>query len=162
MNREKLDVIEVVKNLGLTAECYSRFRQHMARVTGASFGKLKIHYSSRNSLTAKLRKTLCESPILSRFNYYDFFYGPCFDSEDNRRTPKIQNACLRLIYGIRKRDHISHTLAWAGWLNMIIRRKLHLECFWDDLILFGVPPKGVLFPFIGCPCAIFCAILLLK
>lgn len=49
------------------------------------------------------------------------------------------NKCLRLIFGISKRDHISHTLPTAGLLNISSRRQLHFYCS-HKLLLFKYPP----------------------
>lgn len=72
---------------------------------------------------------LCDLLVLSHFNYCDFIYGQCLDLNDKNRIQKVQNSCLRLIFGLRKFDHISHKLCEVKWLNMDNRRKLHLGNF---------------------------------
>lgn len=87
----------------------------------------------------KQKKTLCDSLVLSRFNFADTVYGPCIDASDRRRIQVVQNSCLRLIYGIRRRQHISHKLVDAGWLNMSNRRTLHAACVCHKIILYKEP-----------------------
>ena len=41
----------------------------------------------------------------------------------------MQNSCCRLVYGIRKRDHISHKIKECNWLNMRNRCNHHLGNF---------------------------------
>ena len=77
---------------------------------------------------------LCESLVLSQFNYCDVIYGPCIKSTEVRRIQKMQNSCLRLIHGIRKFDRITHTLYQTKWLNMCNRRKLHSATIFFNII----------------------------
>jgi hypothetical protein len=77
-------------------------------------------------LCQKLKKQLCESLVLSHFNYCDYVYGPCLDISDKLRVQRIQNACCRYICGVRKFEHITPHLRGLQWLNMYERRKLHL------------------------------------
>ena len=52
----------------------------------------------------------------------------------------MQNSCLRVIFGIRRRQRISHKLREVRWLNMYDRRQLHAACFFYKLLKFRVPP----------------------
>lgn len=47
---------------------------------------------------------------------------------------------MRLIFGIRRRAHISHKLKELKWLNMQSRRTLHKRCFFYKIINSGTPP----------------------
>nr|CAI5838927.1 unnamed protein product [Callosobruchus analis] len=55
------------------------------------------------------------------------------------KIQKIQNACIRYIFGLRLRDHVSHKLRDLKWLNMSNRLKLHLACLLHKLIITGKP-----------------------
>ena len=44
-----------------------------------TYSRMKIFYSNRYILNFKMRKKLCESLILSIFNYCNVFYYPCLD-----------------------------------------------------------------------------------
>ena len=48
---------------------------------------------------------LCDSLVLSYFNYFDVIYSQYLDLNDKNRIQKVQNSCLILIFG-----HISHKL----------------------------------------------------
>lgn len=56
------------------------------------------------------------------------------------KIQKIQNSCLRLIYGIRRRERISFKLGEIGWLNMERRRLLHAACLYHKIIINKCPP----------------------
>lgn len=84
---------------------------------------------------------LCESLVLSNFNYCDYLYGPCLDQLEKDRIQKVQNNCLRLMFGLRKYDHISYTFREVNWLNMSSRRTLHLGTFLIKVIKNPVVPS---------------------
>lgn len=67
-------------------------------------------------------------------------YHPAIDNLTAARIQKIQNACLRFIYGIKKYEHISHKLFDAGWLTMQHRRILQSQCLFHQILLTKKPP----------------------
>lgn len=80
---------------------------------------------------------LCDSLVLSSFNFCDVIYGFCIDSIDARR---IQTFKIHLfIYGIRRRDRISHTLSKTKWLTMRDRRLVHSLCLFHNIISSKLP-----------------------
>nr|CAH7742695.1 unnamed protein product [Callosobruchus chinensis] len=64
---------------------------------------------------------------------------PSLDVSCKYKIQKIQNACIRYIFGLRLRDHVSHKLRDLKWLNMSNRLKLHLACLLHKLIITGKP-----------------------
>ncbi|KAJ8911549.1 hypothetical protein NQ315_012802 [Exocentrus adspersus] len=98
------------KNLGLVIDNKLRFRDHVTSILRKGYSVIKMIYSHRDSLNRDMKKTLCESLVLSIANYCDNVYGPCLDDVDKRRLQKLQNSCLRLIFGVRRRHRISHSL----------------------------------------------------
>lgn len=105
-----------------------------------SYLNLKLLYPHRQIMNKKTKITLCESVILSHFNYADTLYGPCITVASSRRIQKVQNSCLSFIYGIRRRNRISYKLKDANWLSMMKWRSLHLACLVYNIIIFGKPP----------------------
>lgn len=130
----RLPIVNSAKNLGIILETDFRFREHVKKLVQRAISSLKLLYSNRHILNYKLKKTLCEALVLSNFNYCDFIYGPCLDFADRKRIQMIQNSCCRLIFGLRKFDHVSHTINKLLWLNMENRRTLHLGNFVFNLI----------------------------
>ena len=128
------------KNLGLILDNKLRFKEHVTNKLKICYSRLKIVYSQRRCLSPEIKKMLCESLVLSPLNYCDNVYGPCLDTSDIQRIQKLQNCCLRMIFGIRRRQHISHKLKETGWLNMHNRRILHAICFYYRVLKFKCPP----------------------
>lgn len=135
-----LEIKNNVRNLGLTFDNLLRFDQHISGCMQRAYIRLKLLYSSRHDLSPKLKKLLCDSLVLSIFNHADVVYGDCLTQVQKDRIQKVQNSCLRLIYGIRKFERISHKLREANWLNMESRRKVHSACFYHRVIYYNTPP----------------------
>lgn len=122
-----------IKDLGLLLDSKLRFRQHITNKIKSAYSALKCIYSQRQYLEPNTKKMLCDSLVLSHFNYCDIVYGPSLDATDIKRIQKVQNSCVRLIFGIRKRNRVSHKFKDLAWLNMHNRRQLHLACFYQRL-----------------------------
>lgn len=134
-----LTAVNEVKNLGVIMDSDIKFKKQISEMIRKAYYNLKILYISKDMLNRKLRASLCESLVLSQFNYCDVLYGFCIDKQDCYRIQKVQNSCLRFIYGIKKWDHVSYKLKELNWLNMLDRRKYHSLCFFHRLILLKSP-----------------------
>lgn len=121
-----LPVVKEANCLGVTLDSNFRFKGHTKKLLQRAYSSLKLLYSNRHLLNCKLRIMLCDSLVLSHFNYCDFIYGPCMDQLDKNRLQKVQNSCCRMVFGLRKFDHISHKLKDCNWLNMCNRREHHM------------------------------------
>jgi len=140
VNDAVIPVVDAVKSLGVYFDSELRFKLHITKCLQLGYSVLKLLYSSRYLLSQHIRKILCDSLVLSKLNYCDTVYHHCLDSRDHRRIQVLQNACLRFIYGVRRREHISPFLARSGWLCMRDRRELHVASFYHKILLEKSPP----------------------
>lgn len=140
INNEKITFYNSVKNLGMLVDKDLRFTKHISTCLQKAYLMLRFIYQNRQHLSRQHKIMLCESLVLSKLNYGDAVYGPCLNSVDIFRIQKLQNSCLRLIFGIRKFDRISHTLHTAKWLNMKNRRFLHSAALFSKIIANKMPP----------------------
>lgn len=127
------------KNLGLLIDSDLRFKSHINACLRKSYSSLKLLFNSRHFLTRKLKVVLTDSLVLSHFNFCDLVFSACLDCADRRRIQVVQNRCIRFIFGLSRREHVSHKLSEIGWLNMEARRRLHAACFYHRLISGGSP-----------------------
>ena len=69
---------------------------------------------------------MCESIVLSQFNYCDTVYSN-MDVALEKKVQKIQNICLRFIFNYRMKDRCDYDilLKKLNWLNMKNRRIKH-------------------------------------
>ena len=82
--------------------------KHIYKIVCKTYGSLRTPYRFKKFLSENSKKALCESLVLSHFNYcYCLF--PSLTKSPVDKTPKVQNPCERFIYNLRKLygDHIS-------------------------------------------------------
>lgn len=139
INHTKIPVVNEVKSLGLMLDNTFRYRNQISKYICLGYQQLRKLYPHRSYLNKETKKNICESLVLSHFNFCVPIYHSALDKITADRIQKVQNACLRFIYGIRKFDHISHKLADASWLTMINRRILQCQCFFHHIINSKTP-----------------------
>lgn len=135
-----LPIVNRVRDLGLTLDNSFRYRHQINSYIKSAYLRLRVLYPHRSVLSKSVKIRLCETLILSIFTYCSIIYNAAIDQETEYRIQKVQNSCLRYIFGIRKHDHISHKLPECGWLNMKDRRKVQALCFYHKLLLSKTPP----------------------
>lgn len=134
IDNSEICLSDTAKNLGVTMDTCLRFRQHIANCTKKACLGLKLLYPHRACLDQSVKALLCEGLVLSQFSYCSAMYGPFLDEATSRRIQRVQNSCIRLIFGIRKYDHISDKFSVLKWLNMANRRKLYSASLFHKII----------------------------
>ena len=97
---------------------------HINTTVGKAYGRLKQAYKFRKFLSFDSRVNLIETYILSLFNYGDVLFLNISGRLSNK-IQRVQNSCMRFVFGLRKYDHISNCYEKNKTLNMENRRKLH-------------------------------------
>ena len=90
----------------------------------SAYAKLKNFYSLKKSLSVKTKARLVECYVLSQLNYCNMV-TQAVTAELKNKIQKVQNACIRFIFGLRKYDHITQYLTKLDTLNMENRVKSH-------------------------------------
>nr|CAH7747937.1 unnamed protein product [Callosobruchus chinensis] len=141
INNEQLDTLNDARNLGVTLDINLRYQKHVNTLIRKAYISLKVlHiYSKRHNFPTKVKINLCESMILSHFNFSDSLCGPCRTETYKRKIQTTQSSCLKLIYGICRQERISYTLTETNWLNMEARRFLHAATLFHKIIVFKTP-----------------------
>nr|CAH7728998.1 unnamed protein product [Callosobruchus chinensis] len=137
---EPIHIFEQAKNLGLVVDQDLRFRAHISRKIQISYAALNLLYPHRKYLSVEIKKMLCDTLVLSQFNFCSPVFAPCLDKDSMRRIQRVQNSCIRYIYGIRKYDRVSHKLKDLDWLCMDSRFQLHALCLFHNLVTSKTPP----------------------
>ena len=137
LNNATLPFVDSCKSLGLILDSRLRFKDHVKSKLRVAYGLLKLIFGQRHYLSVDSRKMLSNALVLSQFNHCSAVYYPCLDSSDRCRIQKVQNACLRMIYGVRRRDHITPYLKESKWLNNTF--KLHMSYFYFKIIRNKLP-----------------------
>ena len=121
-----LDREKHLKNLGVIFDENMSWVKHVNKIVCNAYNSLRTLYRFKRFLSENAKKSLCESLVLSHFNYCDCLF-PSLTKSLIEKIQKVQNSCVRFIYNLRKydRDHISPFLKNLGWMNMSNRRLLH-------------------------------------
>ena len=139
INEEELPILTEAKNLGLWLDSDLRFCKHVNSLCKLSYNILKQLYPHRQILNSKIKLNICEALIISKISYCDTIYGPALLKFDCVRLQKIQNACFRFSFGIRKYEHISYKITETNTLKLEKLRSLHLLSLVHKVLLSNKP-----------------------
>ena len=121
------------KNLGLIFDNNLSWRAHVTEICK------KVHYSFHSLkrlqkfLPLNTKITLAQTLLLPLIDYADV----CFlDASEGLvdKLERLQNLCIRFIYGLRKYDHVSHFRAELKWLSIRQRRSSHILSFLFNIL----------------------------
>lgn len=126
LNGTVLKPINNCKNLGLNIDSELRFSAHVSSLIQKTYAKLKLLYMHRDIFNTPTKLRLTDSLVLSPLSYCDIVYWPALLQRDRDSLQKLQNACLRFSFNVRKFDHITPSLTESGWLTLKERFELHL------------------------------------
>lgn len=128
INNVVLNQAHHVRNLGLILDGEQKFVEHINNKIKGAFYKLKTLYKIRPYIREEIRILLCDSLVLSQFNYCSTVFGPKLTTRTERAIQRVQNACVRFCFNVPKRECITPYLNRKGILNMTARRELHYAC----------------------------------
>jgi hypothetical protein len=113
-----------VYNLGVLLDENLTWDSHYNTTISKAYGKLKTAYLAKNFLDRKSKIAVVEYYVLSQLNYCNIIMQNISQGVITK-IQKLQNACTRFIFNLRKYDHISVHFRQLNVLNMENRRVLH-------------------------------------
>ncbi|XP_072930460.1 uncharacterized protein [Epargyreus clarus] len=128
INNVDLQRVSSARNLGLTLDGEQNYAEHVNNKIRTAYYKLKTLYEIRPYIKEELRILLCDTLVLSQFNYCSSIYGPRLNANIERALQTVQNACVRFCFNVPRRQHITTYLNDKGILNMCARRELQFAC----------------------------------
>lgn len=111
-------------NLGMLMDENLSWTKGMNKAISAAYGRLRVAYRAKNFLSRKSKVLVVEYYILSQLNYGNILIQNLTQVMLSK-LQKLQNACTRFVFGLRKYDHISQHFKQLNVLNMENRRKMH-------------------------------------
>ena len=141
IENEILERVKVAKNLGVSFDELLSWRKHINLNISKAVGSFINLSRFKRFLNTKSKVLLCDSIILSRFNYCDAVYQN-IDICLQKKVQKIQDMCCRFIFNVKKFDHCNYEemRKKLGWLSMKQRRELHSLTMMYK-ILHGLAPN---------------------
>ena len=126
IENEVLERVKVAKNLGVFFDELLSWRKHINFNISKAVGSFTNLSRFRCFLSTDSKVLLCDSIILSIFNYCDAVYQN-IDMHLQQKVQKIQDMCCRFIFNKKKFDHCNYEKMRneLGWLSMKQRRELH-------------------------------------
>ena len=109
--------VDMVHNLGFFMDKYLKNKDHIHRITSSTYNILRKVHQSRSLLDKNTRKIIVQALVLSRLDYCNSLLlgSPEYQMD---KLQCIQNIACRVIFQLRKHDHIMHHLKLLHWLKI--------------------------------------------
>ncbi len=109
-----------MRNLGVFFDADLSMRRYVDVVVSRCFAALRQLRAVRQYVTIPVMQSLVTSLVLTRMDYCNsVFFG--LPAVQLRRLQAVQNSAARLIYNLRRSDHISDALICLHWLRVAER-----------------------------------------
>ena len=122
-----------VKNLGLTMDCHLSWEPHINGISKRIYYSLHSLRRLQNFLPVSTKISLVHALLLPLLDYADVCFLDATEELVNK-LERLQNQCIRFIYGLRKYDRISHFRKELKMLPIRFRRNTHILCLLFNLL----------------------------
>ena len=131
----KVQPCEKVKSLGVLIDRHLTMEDHISNVVKQCFSQLRWIYRIRRYLNRKSTETLVHAFVISRLDMYNGLLAG-HPMNQIRRLKSVQHACVRLIFRVGRRDHVTPLMKELHWLQIekrVVFKILLLchRCLWD-------------------------------
>lgn len=116
---------ENVRNLGVIFDQHLSWGPQICEISRRLFASVGSLRRLRNLLPIPTKIALAHSLLLPILDYADTCYLDITEEQLNK-LERIQNLCIRFIFGLRKYDHISEFRKKLKWLPIRLRRNAHI------------------------------------
>ena len=140
-----------VKNLGVIFDSELSWRPHITELSRRLFLSSKSLGRLRNFLPITTKIKLAETLLLPILDYADVSYLDLTQEQLNK-LERLQNFCIRFIFGLRKYDHVSEFRKKLKWLPIRFRRNTHILSFLYSILYIPSTPDYLKerFEFLSC------------
>lgn len=139
-NNFPLQYCSEVKNLGLYITSNLSWDAQVAHVSKRMYGSMHSLKLMKNFLPQSTRMTLVNALLFPILDYADVCY-PDATEEQLNKLERLQNLCIRFVFGLRKYDHVSVFRTQLKWLKIRKRRDLHTLCLLYKTLGNPLSPK---------------------
>ena len=114
-----------VKDLGLLIDQHLTWHPQVNDVSRKIFFKIHSLKRLQKFLPLQTKAHICQTLLLPILDYGDVCYLDLSEQLLDK-LERLQNLCIRFIFGLRKYDHISEYRSRLKWVEIRDRRNLHL------------------------------------
>lgn len=129
-----------VTNLGVTFDQHLSWAAHVDNISKKIFSSLHSLKRLQNFLPFNTKVMLAKSLLLPIIDYADVVFLDA-SVELVNRLERLQNMCIRFIFGLRKFDHISEFRLQLKWPTMQSRREMHILSFLYNILFNPAAPE---------------------
>ena len=138
INNASIPLCTSVKNLGIMMNSNLTWSDHINSIVKKAFYALHFLNRLRDLLPERIKKTLTQTLVLSHVDYCDSLISG-LTMKQNQKLQRIQNACVRYVYNIRRSEHLTAYFKKLKWLKIKERRELHQLTLLHKIIKTGEP-----------------------
>ena len=113
-----------VKDLGLLIDQNLTWQPHVNDVSRRIFSRIHSLKRLQNFIPLKTKVHLCQTLLLPLLDYGDVCYLNITEHILNK-LERLQNVCIRYVFGLRKFDRISEFRSRLNWVAIRDRRNFH-------------------------------------
>ena len=125
LNDTVIPFSSTVKDLGLLIDQNLSWQPQVNNVSRRIFSKIHSLKRLQQFIPIKTKVHLCQTLLLPVLDYGDVCYLDLTEDRLNK-LERLQNLCIRYIFGLRKYDHVSEFRARLNWVEIRDRRNLHI------------------------------------
>ena len=109
--------VDMVQNLGFFMDKHLKNKDHINRITSSTYNMLRKIHQSRSLLDKHTTKIIVQALVLSKMDYCNSLLlgSPEYQID---KLQRIQNMACRVIFQLRKHDHITQYLKLLYWLKI--------------------------------------------
>lgn len=129
-----------VKNLGVMMDQCLSWDAHLDVVSRKLFASGASLRRLRNFLPTATKIALAQSLLLPILDYADACYLDLREDQLDK-LERLQNYCIRFIFGLRKYDHVSEFRDKLKWLPIRFRRNAHILTLVFNILFNPTTPR---------------------
>lgn len=124
-NHAVISYSDKVKNLGVIFDRHLSWAPQLSEMSRKLFAAIGSLRRLQYFLPLPTKITLAQSLLLPILDYADTCYLDLKEEQLNK-LERLQNLCIRFIFGLRKYDHVSEFRNCLKWLPIRLRRDTHI------------------------------------
>ncbi|MDW0176924.1 MAG: reverse transcriptase family protein [Nitrososphaeraceae archaeon] len=133
INDTVIPFTSTVKDLGLLIDQNLSWQPQVNSVGRKIFSRIHSLKRLQQFIPIKTKVHLCQTLLLPVLDYGDVCYLDLTEDRLNK-LERLQNLCIRYIFGLRKYDHISEFRSRLNWVEIRDRRNLHILCLLFNIL----------------------------
>ena len=125
LNGSVIPYTSTVKDLGILIDQNLSWQPQVSDVSRRIFSRMHSLKRLQNCIPFKTKVHLCQTLLLPLLDYGDVCYLDLTEDRLNK-LERLQNLCIRYVFGLRKYDHITEYRSQLKWVGIRDRRHLHM------------------------------------